>query len=576
MTTDDRESQELRRLRAREEVLSYLSDWSARLHQLDRREALATHTAEAVHRTTRYKTCWLYIASQDPERPQLELIVIQGDLADQVVQTLPVLPTDGDEYLQEVLISPQPVICVDARTDPRVNKEITTALGNRTIVNLPARLLDRRVGTLGVGTFGDEGVMPPTEHELWALRMISDQLAVALSRRLLSEERKRARKEREHLQAQFLQAQKMESLGLLAGGVAHDFNNLLVGVLGNASLAREVLPAGNAADAYLDAIEIAGQRASELANQMLSYAGRASYELKPVDLAALLQEMLALLAASIPRTIRIDMKVLTEGTIIDADATQLRQVIMNLVTNAAQAIGDAPGLLCLVIDEAQLEGRNAVMLRVSDDGCGMSPEVRARLFDPFYSTKKAGRGLGLAAVLGIVRGHGGEVEVETQAEQGTTFRIRLPRSAATVLREHTPRPKLERPRAPGRVLLIDDEELVRNLGQRIVERMGMQVMLAEDGQDGLQKFKAEPESWAAVIIDLTMPKLSGAEVYEAVRAQHPTVPVLLSSGRPPTQLPGGGNDDRLAFIAKPYRTQDFVDALARVMDSQARIAKNGH
>lgn len=571
MRTDKSQAQELRRLRAREEVLSYLSDWSARLHQLEGREKLALHTAEAVHHTTRYKTCWLYVMSQDPGSDQLELIVIQGALADQVVQLLSVVPTEDDAFLQEVLNSTGPVICVDARTDDRVNKEITAALGNRTIVNVPARLLDRRVGIMGAGTFGDEGVVAPTEHELWAMGMISEQLAVALSRRLLSEERKRGRKEREHLQAQFLQAQKMESLGLLAGGVAHDFNNLLVGVLGNAGLAREVLPAGNPAEAYLDAIEIAGQRASELANQMLSYAGRASYELKPVDLAALLQEMLALLAASIPRTVRIDLQVLSEGTIIDADATQLRQVIMNLVTNAAQAIGNEPGLLSLAVDEAQLEGRNAIMLRISDDGCGMTPEVRARLFDPFYSTKKSGRGLGLAAVLGIVRGHGGEIEVETQPGAGTSFRIRLPRSAATVLREHTPRPRLERVRSPGRVLLIDDEELVRNLGQRIIERMGLDVVEAADGQEGLQRFLAEPDSWAALVIDMTMPKLSGVEVYEAVRAKCPTVPILLSSGRPPSELPGGGTDEGLAFIAKPYRTQDFVDALARVMDSRARV-----
>lgn len=574
MVGQAQDADELARLRAREEILTYLSDWSPRLHLLEDRKPLAAHVVEAVRRTTRYQTCWIYVSSNREVNSDFELVLVQGELSDLVIETVPFLSTESDAYLQEVLTSSAPAVCIDARTDPRTNKTIVEALGNRTIVNTPARLLDRRVGTLGVGTFGDEGVMPPTEHELWALRLISDQLAVALSRHQLEEERAKARAERAHLQAQFLQAQKMESLGLLAGGVAHDFNNLLVGVLGNASLAREVLPPDNPAAAYLEAIEVAGHRASELANQMLSYAGRASYELKPVDLANLVQEMLALLAANIPRTIDIRFDVRTESAVIDADATQLRQVIMNLVTNGAQAIGTNPGTLALTVDEAQLEGRGAVMLRISDDGCGMTPEVRAHLFDPFFSTKQSGRGLGLAAVLGIVRGHGGEIEVETNPGEGTTFRIRLPRSAAKVLSEHTPRPEVQRTHASGRVLLIDDEELVRNLGQRIVERVGLSVVLANDGEAGLAAFKAANHPWVALIVDMTMPKLSGLEVYEAVRRLDPTVPILISSGRPPSGLPGRDVDRSLAFIAKPYRTQDFIDVLTRLMNTRAEVSSS--
>ena len=541
----DLEPDELHRLRAREAVLDFLSGWSSRLHLATDKADVARLAAEAVHQTTPYRQSWIYIMPQDPERTEMELVMFQGPHADLVVHRVSMLPTEGDAYLQEILTSSEPVICVDARTDPRVNRDIVDMLGNRTIVNVPLRLLDRRVGALGVGTFGDEGVAPPTPHALWALSLVGQQLAVAVSRYQLEEERARARQEREHLQAQFLQAQKLESLGLLAGGVAHDFNNLMVGVLGNASLARDVLDADGPAEPLLAAIEIAAQRASDLANQMLSYAGRASYAMAPVGVAPLLEEMRALLNEVIPRT------------------------VMNLVTNAAQAIAPgAPGRIDLTVEDGRHAGRPAVVLRVADDGCGMTPEVQACLFDPFFTTKPHGHGLGMAAVLGIVRAHGGEVRVASTPGEGSEFQIVLPAVPGVIAgRAEGPPSAAALPRTGGRVLVMDDEELVRTFARRLLTRIGLDVILASDGEAGLAELSAGQQPWSLLLMDLSMPKLSGPALYHEVRARAPDVPILLSSGRPPEWPWQAERDPRLGFIAKPYRMQELVDAMTTLMAS---------
>ena len=559
------EADELRRLRAREAILDFLSGWSSRLHQVTDRAALAQLTREAVRQTTPYRQCWIYVMPLNPTGTEMELILVATDQADVVVREISMLPTDGDAYMQEVLTSVEPAIVIDAQTDPRVNREIVDLLGNRTIINVPLRLLDRRVGALGAGTFGDEGVIPPSAQDIWALKLISQQLVVALSRQQIETERAQARQERERLQAQFLQAQKLESVGLLAGGVAHDFNNLMVGVLGNASLARDELGADGPAEPLLLAIEVAAQRASELANQMLSYAGRNEYTLAPVDLGRLLHEMLALLTAVIPRSVKVEVALPERAAVVQADATQLRQVIMNLVTNAAQAIGDRPGRIGLVVEPGKLEHAAAWRLRVQDSGCGMSPEVQAHIFDPFFTTKAGGHGLGMAAVLGIVRAHGGEIHVDSAPERGTTFEILLPastRSATSSLAGPPVQPQTIG--AGGQILVVDDEELIRTLAKRLLGRLGFDVAVAEDGEAAMSLL-AHPEPWSCVLMDLAMPKLGGRALYRAVRAHDPEVPILLSSGRPPEWPWQQEQDPNLAFIAKPYRSQALVDALSVLM-----------
>jgi two-component system, cell cycle sensor histidine kinase and response regulator CckA len=404
-------------------------------------------------------------------------------------------------------------------------------------------------------------------------------------------ERKQAEDARLAIERRLLESQKLESLGVMAGGIAHDFNNLLMSVLGNASLVLADIPPGSPARRHLTQIEVAAQRGSDLTRQLLSYAGQGSMSIELVDASALIEETRELLRVSIGRNVTIDDDLEDDLPPIEADPSQIRQVIMNLLINAAEGIGDAQGKITVRtrtvdLDEATLRNTQHgpdsapgphVCIEVTDTGCGMDADTMERMFDPFFSTKFTGRGLGLATVLGVVRGHRGAVQVLSQPGSGTTFRIFFPCApddGARTAPSRAPRPAA--PVSNGRartVLLVDDEEDVRTVTQHMLERLGCSVLLAGDGQEGVDVFRAHAEAIDAVIVDLTLPRLRGDSACTEIRRIRPDARVILMSGyndeRTTQQLAAKGLS---CFLRKPFSVDDLSAAMNEALGAAAQAA----
>ena len=389
-------------------------------------------------------------------------------------------------------------------------------------------------------------------------------------------ERKRAEEERQRLEAQVRQSQKLESLGVLAGGIAHDFNNLLTSVLGYSSLAAMDVPAGSAARPMLHEIEKAAQRAAELTQQMLAYSGRGKFVVRAVGLDGLVREMNKLLQTVVSKKAVIHLEL--AAATIEADATQIRQVVMNLLTNASDALEDRPGEIAVRTGTRHLDADalrspfvqtplppgEYAFLEVVDSGCGMSEETLARIFDPFFTTKFTGRGLGLAAVLGIIRGHGGSLQIATAPGQGTTFRIYFPCVAAVPERAAIAQAAAP-PRGHGLVLVVDDEENVRTYVRRVLDEAGFRVLIAGDGAEALSVLREHRGAVRAVVLDLTMPQLDGWEVAGQLQTEEPGLPVVLMSGYSEPEL--GRREGRAnvaGFIQKPFRPSELLDIVCRL------------
>ncbi|MBI3206595.1 MAG: GAF domain-containing protein [Myxococcales bacterium] len=396
-------------------------------------------TRREVSRTTGYGHAWLFVADS-PDARELRLIDVAGARDELVWKVAPVLRVDSDAMLQQIVASDEPVVVVDARVDPRTDKQIVAALGNRTIINIPLRLLDKPFGAFGVGSFGDEeGCRAPTGEQLDYLIGMASQLSVAASRIRLLEERALQRAEAQALEHRLQQVQRLESLGLLAGGVAHDFNNLLSVVLAGAELAREYLAVDpQRASAELDAIVEAAESARVLTQQLLAMGRKQELTVSALDLDASVTRLVDLLRRVLPRSIEVELRSTGEALGLEADAARIDQVLMNLCLNARDAM---PGGGRLTIATAAMDigpadlathpwakpGRYAVVT-VTDTGTGMTPEVVERAFEPFFTTKPgtAGTGLGLSVAYGIVRQHGGMTACSSELGRGTTFTVFLP------------------------------------------------------------------------------------------------------------------------------------------------------
>ncbi|MEO5822548.1 MAG: response regulator [Vicinamibacteraceae bacterium] len=369
------------------------------------------------------------------------------------------------------------------------------------------------------------------------------------------------------LDQQLQETQKLESLGVLAGGIAHDFNNLLTGVLGNLSLARIQLGNTEATASHLDGIETSAVRAADLCQQMLAYAGKGRFHEQRLDLGALVADLLPLLRLSVAKgvTLRVDIAPGLPATW--GDPTQMRQVILNLVTNGSDAIAGTgtieirifvvpshAGILAELVPPIEpVDEADYLILEISDTGCGMTPEMQARVFEPFYTTKFTGRGLGLAVVHGIVRGHRGGVRVETAPQLGSTFSVALP--ATTQPAEPLSRlsPATGEWRGSGVILVADDEDLVRDVTETMLRQMGFEVVAVEDGREAVQAFSADPGRFDMVLLDLTMPVMTGAEALAAMRQVRPNVPVLIMSGYNEQDTPlDGSGQQATAFLHKPF------------------------
>jgi signal transduction histidine kinase len=400
----------------------------------------------------------------------------------------------------------------------------------------------------------------------------NEKLAVELA------ERERAEAERRMLEVQMLQTQKLESLGLLAGGIAHDFNNLLTTILGHAELALDSLRSESPACKHIEEISRASHRAADLACQMLAYSGRVHFVAASVDLSTLVQEMLHLLEVSVSKKVRLVCRLSPSLPRVDADPTQLGQVVMNLIINASEAMADVDGTIIVTtrpIDDASSsmpadgwlgEAPSAgsyVALEVADTGCGMDAETRSKIFDPFFTTKFAGRGLGLAVVLGIVRGHKGYIRVESETGRGTKFTILLASSSKpAAVGERDARPDPQHWVGRGTVLIVDDEEGVRQLAKAMVERCGFTTVLAADGAEAVEAFRTHAGGFACVLLDMTMPRMDGAETLKELRRIRTDVPVILFSGYPQQDNMGDTEISGFtSFIQKPYHLATLASQL---------------
>ena len=387
-----------------------------------------------------------------------------------------------------------------------------------------------------------------------------------------------AEEERARIQEKMLQAQKLESLGVLAGGIAHDFNNLLTVIQGNAGLALSRLPESHGAWPLLDDVVRASQRASELTKQMLAYSGRARFQIRPLDLGTLAGEIASLLRSSLPKKVELRLDLEKNLPAIQGDAAQLHQILMNLVINGAEAIGDAPGEVIVslasedvadgaageLVGQERLPAGRYVRLAVADSGSGMDAETRSRIFDPFFTTKATGRGLGLAAVLGIVRSHHGALRIRSQPGAGTIFEVLLPAAGA---RAGQPGKDPEPASGKGTVLVVDDEPFVRSATCRIVASFGYDVLETEDGARAVELFRARGGTIDAVILDLTMPRMSGEETLRELRRVDQDVKVIVFSGYAEAEVyerlgPVGG----AAILQKPFTPQQLARALRSVLE----------
>ncbi len=421
-------------------------------------------------------------------------------------------------------------------------------------------------------------------QRVWAfssssLGRLEDGRKIAISMAMDVTDRKKAEAERAKIEEKMLHAQKLESLGVLAGGIAHDFNNLLMAIIGNTELAKRRLAPESPAQGCLTQIDAATRKAADLANQMLAYSGRGKFVIETMDLNRLITEMLHLLEVSISKKAVMRTELGTALPGIDADATQIRQIIMNLVINASDAIGDRSGVIALStgvadcdrsylrdvwMDENLPEGLY-VYFEVADTGCGMTKETVDRIFDPFYSTKFSGRGLGLAAVLGIVRGHKGAIKVYTEEKRGTTFKVLLPASNKPVewLGHDSGSETFE---GSGSVLLVDDEETVRATGKALLQELGFEVLTASDGREALDVFKKEYQHLKFVLMDLTMPHMDGEQAFREMRRIDHSVKVIISSGYNEQEVTQKFVGKGLAgFIKKPFSLTELKVSVSKAM-----------
>ncbi len=384
------------------------------------------------------------------------------------------------------------------------------------------------------------------------------------------------------LDQQLQETQKLESLGVLAGGIAHDFNNLLTGVLGNISLARLQLENLEATSSHLDGIETSAMRAADLCQQMLAYAGKGRFHEQRLDIGALVTDMLPLLRLSVAKGVSLHVDVAPGLPAIWGDPTQMRQVVLNLVTNGSDAIvgtGTVEIRVFVVGSHAAVLGElvppidpesasDYLVLEISDTGCGMTPEMQVRVFEPFYTTKFTGRGLGLAVVHGIVRGHRGGVRVESAPQLGSTFSVALPAIVQPAEPLTRLAPSGDAWRGTGVILVADDEDLVRDVAGTMLQQIGFEVVAVQDGRQAVQAFAADPDRFDLVLLDLTMPIMTGSEALQAIRAIRPEAAILIMSGFNEQDTPG--QDDALrptAFIHKPFSLLNLRDRLQEVLET---------
>jgi PAS domain S-box-containing protein len=416
--------------------------------------------------------------------------------------------------------------------------------------------------------------------------------AQELSEDLLRREQT-ARRAAEDSEAQSRHVQKLESIGVLAGGIAHDFNNLLHVILGNADIALSRLARRSPARGPVEEVIRATMRAADLTRQMLAYSGKGAFVVRNLDLSNEVREMATLLRTAISKQATLVWELESDLPPVKADATQIRQIVMNLITNASDALQGAVGAITLrtgVLDRSQLDQpglgsligdaepnagspQEMVYLEVGDTGAGMTPDTLRRIFDPFFSTKFSGRGLGLAAVMGIVRSHQGLIRIRTEPERGTRFQVLFPSVRGKVTQQEKPSAARSEWRGEGTILVVEDEDEVREVAERILQDFGFQTIPAVDGRHALDVMESRGSLMTAILMDLSMPRMGGQEALRQLRQSWPDLPVIMMSGYTEEAVASQFSDAGpgvTAFLQKPFFAEDLIGVLRRVLVTASR------
>ena len=468
-----------------------------------------------------------------------------------------------------------PVIVTDIQADPLwvPFAELARDAGVGACWSHP--FTDRDGSVLGALAFYAPGPEVPSEEQLSRLKAAARMTGLAVERGRAEEALLEQRKRELELEGQLRQAAKMEALGVLAGGVAHDFNNVLAGILANAELALDLIPGGGTIGELLGEIVEASVSAGGFCQQMLAYAGHGQLESAKLDMRSLVPQSRTIARAALSANTSLEFSLPDEAICVEGDPNQLLQVIMNLVTNAAEAIGDGEGTITVTLaaenydrvsldelaPDAELKAGEYVRLSVADDGDGMSDETLTRLFDPFYTTKRAGRGLGLAAVRGIVQGHGGFITTDSELGRGTCFTLGLPRCAGECVAQ-PPADDVAATESRQCILVIEDEKQLRSSLVRRLEHNGFDVIATANGAQGLEAFRADGARIDCVLVDLHMPKLNGVEVTGELRSIQPNTPIVIMSGyNDHGLLSRFDGDTPPPFLQKPVRAADLLAAI---------------
>ncbi|HEY4300523.1 MAG TPA: ABC transporter substrate-binding protein [Candidatus Didemnitutus sp.] len=452
--------------------------------------------------------------------------------------------------------------------DPEMRSTLANAVSNPGEARYNLRFLRR------------DGTRFPAECQTKVMRTGNRELRMTAFRDVT--EQHQAERRHRSLEEQLRQKQKMEAVGRLAGGIAHDFNNILTGILGNIQLAEMDLPPDHAAGNWLAAARKASNRARDLVARILAFSRLQDEKRTPEPLPPIIEEAVQLLRAGLPANIQIRTVFDPACPPVSCDASQIHQIIMNLGTNALHAVGARGGGIVVELHAVQpsailrerfpqVRAGHAVCLSVSDDGCGMEPEVLQRLFEPFYTTKSFGEGtgLGLATVHAIVKGHGGAVVVDSTVGTGSTFFLYFPASASIapaplpVLATASPSRSFPAPFGDGRtIMLVDDEEFVREVTANLLRRLGFATQNFSRGSDALKAFEPSSANIAAVLTDLSMPEMNGLELAERLLALRPDLPIVLASGHLPAETQQVAERMGIrAFVQKPFATQELIATL---------------
>ncbi len=510
-----------------------------------------------------------------------DVLRVQEQQLKTIIETVPdcVKILDRDGAL--LMMNPAGLAMIQAETFDEVKGTYAYKLVNpdyrEAFIQATEDAFDGNPGTFSFSMTGLKGCSLWLESHVVPLKNEQGDIVSILGITRDITERRHAEEERIKLEKKLQHSQKLESLGILAGGIAHDFNNILTSIIGHAELANRRINPGSPALDNLRKIEQAAARAADLARQMLAYSGKGRFVIENIDLNCLLEEMLHMVEVSISKKAALSLNLTRPLLRVEADATQIHQVVMNLIINASEALGDNNGTIIVSTSQMHCERSYLaglwpsedlpeglyIVLDIADSGCGMDKDTLAKIFDPFFTTKFTGRGLGMAAVFGIIRGHKGAIKIYSEPGKGSVFKILLPASTSpvessgdVVCRDDW--------KGSGTVLLVDDEEIVRSIGSEMLKELGFEVITANDGQDALDIMQSRT-GISIVLLDLTMPRLDGEEAFKELRKIKPDIKVIMSSGYNEQDVTQRFVGKGLAgFVQKPYKLSVLRDVLKKL------------